>query len=104
MAFFQDRFVDQGLLGDDCVRSIGRVHGFVVAEADGSSRRPKFRAHGCCRYEDANKNTRRGVAEFGGLVWTAATAHTNSITPVCTAARRSISFFRPRPSTYRSRQ
>jgi hypothetical protein len=62
MAVCQDWFVDEGLLGDDCVRSVGRIHGFVVAEAYGSPRCPKFGAHDFgCRYESAAKNARSGI-------------------------------------------
>ena len=40
----QDRLLDEGVLGDDRVRSDCCVHGFAVAEASGGSRRQESRS------------------------------------------------------------
>jgi len=43
----QDRFLDEGLLGDECARSGGCVHGAAVAEASVSPHRQRSEA---CRF------------------------------------------------------
>ena len=60
----QDRSLDEGLLGDDYLRSDRCVHGSAVAEASGSPRREKFGAHSRgFRHDYASKSARCGVEE-----------------------------------------
>ena len=66
LAVCQDRLLDEGLLGDDCVRSGRGVHGFAMAETSGSRVRKERGANRFgCRYGGTGKSTGCG----GSVTW-----------------------------------
>src|SRR5258706_2226057 len=62
LVIWEDGLVDEGLLGDDCLRPNRCVPGFVVAETSRRPHRRGIKQHTArCRYECGREGAKRGV-------------------------------------------